>query len=358
VTFSAGTLPDRTTQTPAATGFGRALVLGLIFAGALAGGCALIHAAMPFPKVLGIYQKWLYFQRNKDKIDVLFLGSSRVYHQVVPKQFDAQVKAATGKEVRSFNAAYDAMWPPESLYNLRQLLAMKPGKLRYVVLECLDIFADLPEEARSTRRTAYWHDWRHTNMAWAGVRDMKGDPLYKWELLNAHGNILFRNWTNQGRGSEWLAYEFGVERRKKASRWDPPEGWRDREGYEPEPDEPITPKEWDRLKFGADTRAKSFPPSEIKPSLRQAYTEIIAEIRKAGAEPIILGTPTVLPTENFTQLTDGVEIWSYHDPAAYPALFAQENRHDYTHLNDAGAKVFTDLLARRFAEHLGKKPQP
>lgn len=357
MTLSAGTLPDRTTQLPAATGFGRTLVLGLIFAGALVGGCALIHAAMPFPKVLGIYQKWLYFQRNKEKIDVLFLGSSRVYHQVIPKQFDAQVKAATGKEFRSFNAAYDAMWPPESLYNLRQLLAMKPKNLRYVVLECLDIFPDLPEEARSTRRTAYWHDWRHTKMAWAGVRDMKGDPLYKWELVNAHGNILFRNWTNQGRGAEWLSYEFGVERRKKASRWDPPAGWRDREGYEPEPDEPIAGQELARFQRGVAGVTKKFPPSEIKPSLRDAFTEIVAEIRKAGAEPIILGTPTVLPNENFTQLLEGVTIWSYHDPNLYPALYLPENRHDFTHLNDAGARAFTDLLAKRFAEHLSK-PRP
>jgi len=355
VTFSAGTLPDRTTTT-VTTGFGRALVLGVIFAAALVGGCALIHAAMPFPKVLGIYQKWLYFQRNKEHIDVLFLGSSRVYHQVIPKQFDAQVKAATGREIRSFNAAYDAMWPPESLYNLRQLLAMRPGKLRWVVLECLDIFADLPEEARATRRTAYWHDFRHTAMAWDGVRDMKGvEPLDKWNLRDAHLSILIRNWTNQGRGAEWLSYEFGVERRKKATRWDPPEGWRDREGYEPERDEPIAPKEWERLKVGAEARAKAFPPSEIKPSLRRAYEEIIAEIRKAGAEPIILGTPTVLPTENFTRLQEGVEIWSYHDPNLFPALYEKENRHDYTHLNDAGAKIFTDLLARRFAEYLGKK---
>ena len=105
-----------------------ALNIAMFFAGLVA-MCATIRAALPFPKVLGIYQKWLYFSRNKDRYDVLFLGSSRFHHQIIPKQFDERVGSATGQALRSFNFGYDAMWPPDRFWILRQILPMNPAKL-------------------------------------------------------------------------------------------------------------------------------------------------------------------------------------------------------------------------------------
>src|SRR4051812_14733423 len=98
--------------------FLRALLPTALFCAALAGTCLGIRAMQPFPKVLGTYQKWLYFQRHKAEIDTVFIGSSRVYHAIIPPRFDAAVTAATGKRLHSFNLGYDAMWPPESLYML------------------------------------------------------------------------------------------------------------------------------------------------------------------------------------------------------------------------------------------------
>lgn len=333
----------------------RSLLNSAVFGLALAGTCVAIGAAQPFPKVLGVYQKWLYFKKNKDQFDTIFVGSSRVYHGVVATQFDDRVKQATGQSLRSFNAAYDAMWPPESLFMVRQLLAMKPAKLRWVFLECLDIYADLHAETRDTRRTAYWHDWRHTAMAWASIRDRAFDPLDRWQVTSGHATILLRNWTNQGLGAEWLGYEFGVERRKKDSRWDPPEEWKHQGGYQPEPDEPLTERDRRTFLAGVEARKKAFPPRPMPPSLRDAFAAIIAEIRAAGAEPIILVTPTIRPEENFAGFAPDVTVWSYHDAHQYPALYDPANRHDPTHLNDAGAKIFTDLLADRFAAKLKEK---
>ena len=79
---------------------------------------------------------------------------------------------------------------------------------------------------------------------------------------------------------------------------------------------------------------------------------IVSDVRAAGVEPILVVAPTVDPRENFRDLPAGVAVWRYHDPSEYPSLYDPVNRYDTAHLNDAGARIFTDLLAERLAELL------
>jgi len=323
----------------------------MFFAGLVA-VCASIRFALPFPQVSGVYQKWLYFAKNKDRYDVLFLGSSRFYHQVIPKQFEERVAAAAGHKVRAFNFGYDGMWPPESFWMLRQLLAMKPANLRWVFMDCVDIVAKLDDRNASTLRTAYWHDAPHTAMALDSIADMPIPPRRKWSLAVRHVTYLFRQWTNQGCGAEWLKFEFGLDKRKKARRWDPPKGWANSEGYEPEPARPFSDS--DRAAFETEVAARrdNASATPTRRSFLRALNGIVGEVRAAGAEPILVVPPTVDPRENFRDFPPGVIVWRYQDPGAYPALYAVENRYDASHLNHSGAQVFTDLLATRFAELL------
>ena len=83
-----------------------------------------------------------------------------------------------------------------------------------------------------------------------------------------------------------------------------------------------------------------------------ALEGLVAEVRRAGAQPIFLLTPSLDADENLTGLPEGVPIFSFADPAQYPALYAPENHYDAWHLNEKGAAELTGLLARRFAEYL------
>src|SRR6185295_4580036 len=136
----------------------------VFFLVACAAGCALVGRFAPFPEVPGIFPKWSYFARNRDRIDVLFVGSSRFYHQIIPAQFDAAVG-----EGRSFNFGYDGMWPPESFYLLRRLLDLRPARLKWVVIDLMDINTQLDALNVSTLRMAYWHDLRHTALAFRDI---------------------------------------------------------------------------------------------------------------------------------------------------------------------------------------------
>jgi hypothetical protein len=351
VNSSAGAAPESPARA-AAPSFGRAALNTAIFLAALVAACSAIRVALPFPEVMGVYQKWLYFKKHKDSIDVLFLGSSRFYHQVIPRQFDERVKELSGHNLRTFNFGYDGMWPPESFWMLRKVLASKPARLRWVFIDCMDIEPKLDDRSFNTRRLAYWHDWRHTVMAWRAVADTGLAPRKKWPLLTGHGALLMRQWTNQGWGAEWLSYEFGIERRKKAARWDPPKGWKGTEGYEAEKDIPFAGPE--RVQFERDVAVlrENFPPRKAKPSFFDALEDIAAEVRAAGAQPILIITPTVDRREHFVGLPSDIPVWRYHDIAAFPELYDPGNHYDASHLNDAGARIFTDMLAKRFADVL------
>ena len=57
-----------------------------------------VERIAPFPEVPSITEKWRHFAGQRDCFDVVFVGSSRFHHHIIPSQFDEAVGA-----VRSFN---------------------------------------------------------------------------------------------------------------------------------------------------------------------------------------------------------------------------------------------------------------
>ena len=89
----------------------------------------------------------------------------------------------------------------------------------------------------------------------------------------------------------------------------------------------------------------------------------MALIRRAGAEPIYLITPTARPTPELYRLAaDGrvPRLLAFNDPERYPDLFTLGHRFDAEHLSTEGARRFSAALAARFARLLddrGRSPR-
>ena len=323
----------------------RAVRDAALFCGSCALVCAAIYHALPFPRPPGISQKYLHFAQHRDAYDTIFVGSSRFYHHIIPRQFDAAVAAATGQQLRSFNFGYDAMWPPESYYMLRQILALRPTRLRWVFIDLMDIDQKLNEQYTGTMRMAYWHDWRHTRLAVEEILRSTGPTLGQSRLLADHAALFAKQLLNFGRGAEW--FEDRLAWKKKD--WAPPKDWRETEGYKAGPADPLP----------ADARGdfvqrvsglKTDPPlAQLSPVLHAAMTDLIAEVRAAGAQPIFVLSPTVLAREFFAPPPTGAQFIAFNDPQKYPQLYDPEVRYDTWHFNPRGAALFTDLLAERFA---------
>ncbi len=322
----------------------RALRNTSLFLAACAAGCAIIGRVAPFQEVPGIYPKWTHFHAQRDEFDVLFLGSSRFFHQIIPAQFDAALGAA-GMRVRSFNFGYDGMWPPESYYLLRQILALRPARLKWVVIDLMEINTELDDRNNSTLRMAYWHDLRHTALAFRDILASRFPWHRKAEFLSAHGHFGVQQALNLGRGAEVLGRLLAPKPpRKKEYVW---EGLA---GFEPGPE-----SRWDEAKRGEFVTAverlrKNLPPCPVRPVFRRALSELIADVRRAGAEPIFVIAPTINDRENFSEIPGGAAVFAFNSPREYPELFDPDRHYDAWHLNPKGAVDFTALLARKFIE--------
>lgn len=327
-------------SSPAPLRLPRAVLNCVLFLLACAAGCAAIGRVAPFPEVPGIYPKWTHFREHRDEIDVLFLGSSRFYHQIIPAQFDAAVGG-----VRSFNFGYDGMWPPESFYLLRQLLALRPPRLKWVVIDLMDINYRLDERNVSTLRMAYWHDLRHTAIAFRDILGSRFHPSQKFDLLMEHGRLCAQQLLNLGRGADALNTLLAPKAPRKRGY-----SWTDFAGFEVGPAHGMEGSERDGFVRTVERLKKGIAPAPVRPVFRDALADLIADVRRAGAEPIFVIAPTINGAENFTEVPGNATVFGFNDPVKHPELFDPAHHYDAWHLNEKGAVDFTRLLAEKFIE--------
>ena len=86
------------------------VALGL---GALLVTSFVYHALLPPSLPEGVAEKLSFFAEHKDEFDTIFLGSSRFYYAISPKNFD-RLTRENGAPTRSFNFGIDGMNPPET----------------------------------------------------------------------------------------------------------------------------------------------------------------------------------------------------------------------------------------------------
>jgi hypothetical protein len=354
VKFAAGAAPE-TIARPAAPSVGRILKNAVIFFAGLALACAVIRQILPFPEVAQVSAKRHHYAAHQDEYDLLFIGSSRVNQHFIPRQFGDRLAGLSGKTIRSFNFGVNGMWPPESFWMLRHLLSLKPGKLRWVFIEGMSINVSWSDRNNDSERMTYWHDWQHTCMAWESVLELPFKTRAKRRMLSNHAMHLVRGWTNQGRGADLITrtLKAGQKRKSAGKRLS---AWIETDGYHADADSLLAGEA--RLNFEREVFAlkANFESVPTPPAYFQALRNIVAELRTADIEPILVVTPGGDNRENYEHVPDGLPIFRFDDPRQYPALFEAENRRDRSHLNHAGAQIFTDLLAERFARHLEGKP--
>ncbi|MEP6671034.1 MAG: hypothetical protein ABJF10_17875 [Chthoniobacter sp.] len=330
----------------------RAMVLGACFFTAAAVTAWLVDGRLPFPAVPEISPRFRYFAGRKDEFDTVFIGSSRIRHQVIPQQFDAGT-AAEGVKTHSFNLGYSGMWPPESYYYLRQVLALHPRQLRWVVIELMDYRFGQAEGQATTARSVYWHDAKDTAMAWRLIAESALPAGEKLTLFAEHARLFLQRMAHLGRGAEWLQQRYFPAKKKGDT------GWIKRRGFDPEEN-----GEWsESARADYEQKIRAFQQTagdgRVRPGFAAAVQEIAGELRRAGAEPVFVLPPTVRVEEHLsTGLLAGITVWKFDDPVQYPRLYLPALHYDPGHLNEAGAREFTDLLAQRLAELAQKHGGP
>jgi hypothetical protein len=323
--------------------------------GGFAGTCCIIAALLPFPDVPAVSEKLAHLATHGDAYDTLFLGSSRIYFQVIPAIFD-ELTAAGGRPTHSFNAGIAALRPPEDAFYLEKILAHPPRNLRYVFVEAAPLRTRL--ENLESVRAVYWHDWKRLRVLWRSAL-VQVPKKAKWRrrlpvMREAfddfweHFVLFLRCITNQGRGSAITDHFVPPEPRppSRATLGKQLDGWVAVSQRQTMP--PAEKEEYEKAL--AERRAVPARQTFADKISQQEVEKMILRIEKAGAIPVLVVPPTTAK-KNFrpeAKRMHSAVLLDFSNVEYFPDLFAADARLDVTHLNTRGARVFSRLLAEHF----------
>lgn len=334
------------------------------FTAAFVIACAGIRAVLPEQRLPIVSPKLDWLAQHGDEYDALFIGSSRTFRQLLPEIFDAEMTAA-GYPVRAFNAGVDGMRPPEDTYMMEKILAHRTRPLRYVLVECNPIRLRQRAEDRDTLRAVYWHDnvRMMTMFRAAFFADPKkrswGRRLEKiveiWPDFTDHaGYWMLRN-SNLGRGHDLLAEWLGVV---------PPKGnFKSGLGTRSDGHKPFDQGEVMSEKMTADYE-KELAAMRSKAGRGTAGDVVsLAELRvkqrlieRAGGRMVLVIPPIIGDNIFRPKPGDGTPpLLDFSNPEKYPELFMAKHHSDTGHTNNAGARIYTRLVARELAELLKRE---
>jgi hypothetical protein len=345
----------------------RLINVGIGF-GAFVLSCIVLHGLLPFPQDIDqVSQKLRFFRAHKNDYDTLFIGSSRIYHQVSPAVFDGEMRE-TGTPTRSFNFGVDGMHLPESAYVLEQVLKTKPRNLKWIFVEFDELQANWLFQGEGSRRALYWHDSKRTSLLlrkltgsgtrWVWLPNLKKlrdiilcrkAEVTTHTLLSFHAGQFQKNFTNVARARDVIDYFAS----SSVNAPDPKYLGAAGDGYIP-----IT-KRMSAAQTAAYERALSRLMAQNTPRSLSAYTlescrQCAEQIRAIGAIPIFVVTPTMTKVQIVYRAgakPPGI-VMAFNDPHAYPNLYRSDVRMDQGHMVGPAAEEFTRVVATDFAQLL------
>jgi len=327
--------------------------------------CIILRAVLPFPEIDdGVSEKFRFFAKHKDEFDTLFVGSSRVYFQISPAIFD-RVTRESGLPTHSFNFGIGGMYLPETSYLLEQILSLKPRNLKWVFIEYDEVQTKWSPENQTSRRALYWADWNRVSLLLrqltdtgndspglpnpAKLRDIvvcQKDEKNTRSLLAFYATQLEKNYTNVARAADVFDYFLSRDTRERRARYLGVAS----DGYITRPNRmfPNQVAAYERELAAAMAQTGAHP---LSPYAEDAYRQCAQEVRKIGAAPIFLVTPSTTQINVATE-SAGVTgvVMAFNNPRTYPSLYRSNVRRDGQHLTKSGAEEFTHIVAANFVE--------
>jgi hypothetical protein len=328
----------------------------LVFTLCFVGTSVLIGFRLPLPEVSVVSQKLRQLQRHGDEYDVLFIGSSRVYHQIIPGLFD-QLMGDAGIQTRSFNLGADGMRPPEDAFVLEHALAGRRKPIRWVIAEGNSIRFPINKNVTESDRAVYWRD--ASRMGWLLKRTLLGkDPTRKdvvqrigelsHESFDMWGHCLLwlPNATHVGRGASMLSAASGASAESDRA------GERDSypDGFCSPGNAPMSAKI--NADYCKDMIRLHRAPSQVDyadPTSQDLLKWTQQLVARAGGKLILIVPPTTNDSKFYPEPARGSAplTLDFLDPDRYAELYAPTSRKDTGHLSLAGAQILTRLLAER-----------
>jgi hypothetical protein len=332
------------------------VVLGLVV------GVTAVHYAawhwLPGPELPQIAKALAVLEQERSEAAIAFIGTSHVLRGIDPVAFDDEL-ARRDVHAVSVNLGVEGLRVPGQRYMLERIQEMKPPALRYVAIEpTWDL--DVPARNRDSERVLALYDVDTTRLALRQALSHRAALADAMEVLRAAAYRAL----SIGRLAHALMP--AAVSLRVAERDAPPftllRNVAGRRGYLP------------KRSLREGRNAKRF--ERQTDHLRRAHVQpfgrhrvdgvamVLQQIRALGAHPVV-----VIPPNNRAEFRRyalshrryfrRVPLLDFNDPGRYPELYRAElYQDDGGHLNRVGARLFSELLARRFArEVLGRMPR-
>ena len=322
------------------------VLLGFCGTNALAGWWLERRPELRLPLGSDERQKLAQYRAHAADYDTVFVGTSRVLRGFDPRVFDQRM-AELGQPTRSFNFGLVSMGFLEEVYLVDWILAQRPDRLRWLLVEPTERDAVMRLRGKDenrvnqfTMRSVYWHGLEETALGlsttWRSARKLpKKLELTRVHLLHAAhrlcnlgvGENLLNLWLADGPRGDVLVEGFPSEA---------PRGAEWQETDEPEP----------------HTNAVEEP---ARVDL-EIMLDLAERTRAAGVRPVFVMPPTPQPPV-LSRWLDANTQWSapadllHYSRRTFPEILRDKDLFffDEGHMNLRGAEFFTRRLALDFA---------
>jgi len=316
-----------------------------------------------------IHDKSRFLRMHAGEFNALAIGSSMVYRQVDPAVLDSTVAAVTGDTLRTFNFGVNWLGSSELLYILD---ALDRDSMHFDVIFMELQKVKLVDEANYfTTRVMYWYSWDRYRFT---VRAVLGSTLpgyWKAAAVFAHTVNYLGYLLNLGYLTEAFRYRDVLDREAPALRAVGVHG----DGFvslEDQQlltagDDTVTEPERHR-RFLRDTtvvtaRARAARKAGVsKASAGRRYNAAYATKLNALIEAyarrgtrLVCFIPPRLDKNHYAELYalyDRLPVRNridLSDPGRYPAFYLAGYSYDATHMNAAGAILYSQALAHAYA---------
>lgn len=267
----------------------RALLLGGVLLAASSFGAP--------PQLAEDSPRWQWFLGHRDSYDLVFIGSSRIYHGISPKLFSE----VAGRPWRGFNLGVDRMRTSACLEVARRVIALHPAKLKYLFfeLQAAGGSAAAPNESEVSA---------------------VAPPAVSELMPVAFGG-------GRGLGPDGDGFN-PLEKKMKPQ---------------------FRPTYEQRLE---EARARG--PKPVDPAMRDELSRFAKEAAEKNIRVVFVVAPSLRNARGSgVDAPPGSLLFSFDDLRRYAPLYDEANRPDAEHLNARGAEIFTRDLAQQFGHALG-----
>lgn len=316
---------------------------------------ALLRGATPAATSFPPADRLQYYLDHSEDFDTLFVGTSRVYRGVVPREFDARM-AQLGMPTRSLNLGEPGMRGFEIDRLVRFLVKRPTGNLENLFL---DLGVRAPREEKQTHRTVEWHTARQTLAAVSMSRALGFEGPERRQALLFHLKQFGMRQSNYGLGPElWQRMRWQPE---VAPAWLSEGGYQSLEAEQGQNFKRRNRRFLSRLDRYERTvaRYRDRPPAELSPVIEASLARWIDEallVQGRGVRPVGLVSP------GYGRLRDlesggetGPLLLNFDRPALHPDLFEPQSRFDEVHLTAAAARRYSTLVAETFVAELRRR---